>query len=494
MSQQRYTPPSCDLAQLPPELSPITETIRGITPETYALYGVKQDDQGNHVYPYRTKGYTVGYKIRLAARKEFEHHWPDSRAVTMFTPLTQSSGNRYLVICEGEVDAMTVHQATGYTTWSIPLGAPSAAMYLARVGDLLEGYENVYLVMDNDVYGQKAVEECTSLFPELKVATLPPQYKDPNDVARAHKNDPDEARKLIKAAIWGAQSRNPGFMVSRHELAELTTRHLYDKALRMGVSTGWHQLDALIGGHRGGELNVIIGGTGVGKSYVLRQLAWQAQHSLPEGNHVYYLSLEDPLWLATTRWLELDMGLGLLGEEMPTIDRHVLATNIEELEVEIGAPAQEDVLRAIRYQARMGAKLIVLDHLTVYSEQLELGEFTKFMYTLADLLVELDVCLLTASHLRRDTKDKTDNDPSLSRVKNASAIAQVAWCVLGLSRDRSSNRMKLCTLKNSRTWGVSGEAHLQLNQKTRRLEECDPPLDNEGGGGYDERDTPKEDW
>ncbi len=87
-----------------------------------------------------------------------------------------------IIICEGEIDAMSLAQY-GLHALSVPLGAGKGAKqnWWEHEKERLEKYETIYLCFDPDEPGQQSIEDIANLFGKnrCKVVILP--HKDPNE-------------------------------------------------------------------------------------------------------------------------------------------------------------------------------------------------------------------------------------------------------------------------------------------------------------------------
>jgi KaiC/GvpD/RAD55 family RecA-like ATPase len=483
-STERYRAPLADLVELPEQAAPVTKDIRGITPETYALYGVRMYDDGI-LYPYKTDGKLIGYKVRHR-NKSFPWEGENS-AVTMFRPVTQLSGNRHLILTEGEQDAMAFHQMTGYTAWSVPFGATSAVKYIKRALREIESYENVYLAFDNDKHGQAATEQALELIDPTKVKciTFPDGIKDANDLLLNWESAPDaggvkSADDYAMRLVWGAKAPTVDGVIDTYTAVQEASEWYFDRTQRIGLTTGYEQLDRLLGGWRPGEFLVAVGGTGSSKSTTARQLIMrQVENDVP----CALITLEDTVPLAITRFMEIHLRKELIHGETPVLTKEEFqeaGLGLENLSLVDGfrmhgVNMSEGILKAIAFHARTGVKFVVVDHLTAVSDTLELRQFNEFIRELYHISGRFGITILGISHMSRDKKDAEDNEPSLARLKNSSAIGQWSTGVLGLTRERGSNKVRLNMLKQSRTWGVTGEAWFLLNSDTMQLEETDAP-------------------
>ena len=165
---------------------------RGISQQVIDYFEVKMsvDPDGkpaSHFYPYTKEGQTSAYKERKLP-KEFRVHG-DFKGVELFGQ-SRCTGNRTLVITEGEVDCMSVAQAfldykgTIYPCVSIPSASGTSSVLANR--DWINSFETVILMLDQDEAGQKATDQIAKMIKagKARVAKLP--CKDPNETLMEH--------------------------------------------------------------------------------------------------------------------------------------------------------------------------------------------------------------------------------------------------------------------------------------------------------------------
>ncbi len=132
----------------------------------------------SHYYPYHDKdtGEVVGAKKRTVKTKQFSASGDHSN-VGLFGQKQCRGTGKYVVITEGELDAMSVYEMFGqkYDVVSLRSGASSAAKEIKAQLEWLEGYDNVVICFDQDKAGELAVEQVTDLFSpnKLKICKLP---------------------------------------------------------------------------------------------------------------------------------------------------------------------------------------------------------------------------------------------------------------------------------------------------------------------------------
>jgi DNA primase len=118
-----------------------------------------------------------------------------------------------VVICEGEMDAITLHVRTGLVAWSSTAGANTV-----KPEFLAEFKENhtVFIVMDNDVSGQQGATKWKELLGEIAhIISLPAQFHDIGDyfaqggTKETFKELLLEQSSLLFAEYVGLQAVNP---------------------------------------------------------------------------------------------------------------------------------------------------------------------------------------------------------------------------------------------------------------------------------------------
>ena len=471
----RADTPSSALAPLG---SPQALPKRMLKEETCQKFGYTVSEykgQKVQVANYKKAGRVVGQKLRFA-NKDFiylgekaglfgEHLWKD--------------GGKQLVITEGEIDAMSVHQAIGkWPVVSVPNGAQGAAKSVRNSVDFVSSFDKVIIMFDMDDAGQKAAKEVADILPSGKafIAQLP--LKDPSDMLQARRN-----AELVDA-IWQAKPHRPDGIINSADLWE----DVIAEDTSESVPYVFPKLNDKTRGIRKGELVVLTAGSGVGKSAVVREFAYDL---LNQGKTVGMMMLEENtkrtaigmMGLAMSKPLHLSRE-GITDGEMREAFDATAGSGRLWLYDHFGSMDPDNLVNRIRYLAvGCNCDYIVLDHISIAISGLENGDerrmIDNLMTRLRSLVEETGVGLFVISHLRRPEGRSHEEGglTSLSQLRGSHSLAQLSDIVLGLERNQQDTELANVTtirvLKN-RFSGETGEAvSVFYDKSTGRLSEYD---------------------
>lgn len=171
------------------------------------------------------------------------------------------------IICEGEIDAMSWHEAGFKNVVSVPNGASKNQKmhFLDNCWRYFEGKEKFYLSTDNDGPGIRLREELIRRFGAEKCLIV--KYgdcKDANELLSA------KGPESLKNAFENAAEIPIEGVFTIHDIRD-ELDDLYYNGLPKGDKTGDDQLDDHIG-FMPGELTIVTGVPGHGKSIFLDQI------------------------------------------------------------------------------------------------------------------------------------------------------------------------------------------------------------------------------
>lgn len=471
--------------QIPSDLTPYREaevqplTARGISEQTCQKFGVRVGrHQGKtvHLYPYYHENALKACKIR-DKDKNF-NIIGDGNKLPFFGQHLWGPG-KMLVVCEGEIDALTVSQVQGnkWPVVSVPQGAQGAARTFRQQLQWLEQFESVVIMFDMDEPGQEAAKACAEVLKPgvAKIASLP--LKDPNDMLKAGR-----AEEIIKA-IWNAQEYRPDGIISGKDLWEQVAK----EDTTSSVPYPFNGLNEKTKGLRKGELVTVTAGSGIGKSAFVREIA----HHLivTERETVGMIMLEEnPRRTA----------LGLMGISLNK-PIHITREGVDESSLRNafdgtvgsgrvflydhwGSSDIDNLLSRVRFLAKgCGCNWIILDHLSIVVSGMDSGDERRLidnaMTMLRTLVEETGVGMILVSHLKRPEGNKGHEEgatTSLAQLRGSHAIAQLSDLVIGLERNQQGenpNVTQVRVLKNRFSGDTGLACDLHFSRETGRLTE-----------------------
>lgn len=240
---------------------------RGLTEKTIADFKIAEqlkDGKTYAVFPYLRDGVLINFKLRNVAEKKDMSQSGGAEPCLFGWHLIDPKA-RTVAICEGEIDAMTLHQV-GVPALSVNAGAGNH-QWLENDWGRLERFSEIFVFFDNDEAGNKGAQEVIHRLglERCKRVVLP--TKDANDylmqgaehvdfdacIQESKPQDPEELKQAsdfigrVKAMFYPAQEDER------------------DPVLRLDKDLDWFEF-------RPGELTVWTGYNGHGKSLLLSQV------------------------------------------------------------------------------------------------------------------------------------------------------------------------------------------------------------------------------
>lgn len=297
----------------------------------------------------------------------------------------------------------------------------------------------------------------------------------------ASTDDLDELREQARQAVDEATR---GRTISKaRTLADLmpqvidTAQHGQSSVL----STGWMDLDRIIGGLAPGRLVVVGARPGVGKSVMGTNLALHYAHA--HGHAVLLASLEMPETEVGQRLLAAHAGVNLTGLQMGTTDERawqMIARKTSELEAlpitvdDNPGQSVTSIRRAARdvQRTRDDLALIVVDYLQLVrptdpkanrSEQI--GDISRSLKLLAR---ETGACVVAMAQVNREGTKHADGKPRMTDLRESGSIEADADQVILLHHpDEKLPEIEVLVDKNRH--GPKGVARLNIQGHYARL-------------------------
>lgn len=377
-------------------------------------------------------------------------------------------GDRYdrqLVILEGELDAASVAQETGFKTAvvSIGTGAGNAAEHLKANYLWIDRFTEIILWFDNDTAGKAATEECAKLFKvgKVRIATATgfqsdgtTPCKDASDILQAAR--PGD----IQACLYAAKAWRPrGIVNAKDNLKDVfapdTVLPSYSYPPMMP------KLQEMTGGMFPGDVIYHVAGTGVGKSTNIREIIY---HLIEQGVKVCVMSFEDTVRDIKMGIMSIPASERLhlrpvpLPDDLPGRAQYdavmrkwheaAFGSGLAELfDPETAEWSMEAIMGYGRYAAKaLDCKVCVVEPISFVASGIDLkaderrvldaaaGEFAKNAK-------ELGLSYLISHHLRRTSQGVPHEEgapTSLNELRSSGGLANFATGVIGWERNNQA--------------------------------------------------------
>lgn len=480
-------------------------SFRGVRDDITKPFGVRyaldEDDEVlEQYYPCTQDGQLVGYKIREVP-KNFYSKGRTGADCELFMQFKFNRGGKYVLITEGELDALSAYQmlsdynksrGSDFETAVVsPTTGAQSKKQIAAQYKFFDSFDNVILCYDNDKAGKDATEEVLKYLPKGKVKVMQMKYKDPNTYLE------QEQERAFIADFYNAKKQIP--------VGVLPSGDLYDRILQQSsiekipFPPFMSKLNEMfVGGLPLGHIINIAADTGAGKTTLVNEL-------------IYYWIFNSP---HTIGIVSMELDAGQYGEVL--LSRHLsqklsLIPNMEDkLELlrsdKIKGKA-DDLMKKEDGESRFylldnrdgtveeiqdtieelvvacGAKVIVLDPLQDILDGLSNEEQAVFMKWTKGFVKSHHVTFVFINHMRKTPAGQNGAD-SEQNIMGSSTIIKSASANILLKRDKMAedeivrNSTEISVTKN-RVCGLTGPAGMiYYDNATHTLYNLDDWLDN----------------
>ncbi len=251
-----------------------------------------------------------------------------------------------------------------------------------------------------------------------------------------------------------------------------------------GISWGVQRIDNATGGKSPGDLVVIAGRPGSGKtSVVCNSILADVQAGKP----ILLIEKEMRPQELLERLVSIDTGISGTNIQLGVLDQG----QIDKIYASLGKmkkyPIYLDVnfrstdpyyLESIvnKYRNKHGIEIVYLDYLQMSTERdetqtQEIGRLTRLFKVMAN---EMNICSVLCSQLNRNVESREDKRPMMSDMKQSGAIEEDADFIIGLYRDeyynketKFKNMMEYIILKHRN--GPTGTVAVHFDGPTYRI-------------------------
>lgn len=442
--------------------------------EVHVSYG-ENGEIDAHYYPYGENAYKIRRLPKLFS-------WLN-KSEELFGQRKFNAGGKRLVITEGEIDALSVAQASQEKYNRIypvvALSSSTMTKSLLEARDWIRSFDEVVLLLDEDKAGRVATEEAIKIIgiDKAKLGKLP--CKDPNEVLLKF------GSKGLLQCIFDAAPYIPSGIIRKEELWEALKS--YNSIPAVPYPSCLEGVNSKLKGMRPGEIVLFISGTGSGKSTVLREIMIHVLDKTPD--KIGVISLEESPAETARKLAGMVLLKNPAKEEIP----------IEELKVGFdkvfgndrvilldhqGSIDDSSIISQLEYMCLSGCKYLFIDHITILvsegMENLTGNEAQdRVMNDLLRLVKRHPVWVGLVSHLRKASGGAKSFEegrlPSIDDVRGSGSIKQVSFDIVSFARNLTAqgelerNTIKMRILKARQT-GLTGPIKgVRYNYETGRL-------------------------
>ena len=373
-----------------------------------------------HYYPYEN-----GFKIRKLPKT---FNWVGSSG-GVFGKKQFNGVNKKLIITEGEIDALSIAQASWdkyqkiYPVVALP--SANATKELLKIRDWIREFQEVVLCLDEDEAGRIATAEAARIvgYDKAKVARLP--CKDPNEVLIK------KGGTELLNCIFNATKYTPSGIISKEDIWEALEQ--YNKIESVPYPPCLSGLNDKLKGMRFGEIALFVSGTGSGKSSLIREIIYHILENTEDS--VGIVALEESPAETARKLSSLVLNRNSAKEQIPLeelkvgFDKLFGGNRITLLDHQ-GAMSDNSILDQLEYMALVGCKYIFIDHITILVSEGVDGltgneSQDKMMNELLKLVKRHSVYIGLVSHLRKTPNQSKSFEegklPSLDDVRGCLA-------------------------------------------------------------------------
>ncbi|GGE36235.1 hypothetical protein GCM10007276_12140 [Agaricicola taiwanensis] len=336
---------------------------------------------------------------------------------------------REVVICEGEIDALS-WAAYGYPAMSVPFGGGKGAkqQWIENDFDRLARFERIYISTDMDQPGEDAAEEIASRLGRHRCVRVHLPHKDINKCRTE-----GVTAEGIKHCIETASTLDPeGLRNASHFTDQVI--HLFWPAPEdhVGYATPYRKLEGKLL-FRPAEVTLWSGSSGAGKSQILSHCIVDF---VAQGSRVCLSSLEMRADQLLKRMVKQAVGVDrptapYIRSSLRWLDQGLLIYE------RVGKSGVEGLLEVFDYaRAKYGCDQFVIDSL------MRLGiagdDYTgqeKAMFAIVDWAIRHNVHVHLVAHSRKGEKDR-GGAPETEDIKGAMEIGANAFNIVTVWRDR----------------------------------------------------------
>ena len=430
---------------------------RGISPKISEKYGIttQKDADNILVFPFFDDSHKMQFikyrKTDFDKAKDKNKEWceRDCKPILFGMDQCNADESQVLVLTEGQIDSLSVAEAFDgdVNAVSVPTGA-NGFTWVPYCWDFLGRFKELIVFGDHEKGHITLLEDMRKRFHGTVKHVREEDYKDckdANELLRKHGK---------QAVIDAVENAVP---VDSKRIKRLSEVEQKDVSQMQAIDTGISQLNKLIGGFFFGQLIILTGERGLGKSTLGSQFI---MHAVNQGIPAFCYSGELPEWFFQD-WFDrqcagrdnINVATSKLGFNNYLIDAaarelihdwyrdliYIYDNSVVDSEDEEPESILETLETAIR---QYGCRILMIDNLmTAISDDLKSDLYRQqsaFVRALAEMAKKYNVIVLLVVHPRKRQGNMFSND----EVAGSSNITNLADVVLNYAMPRGEEEVK----------------------------------------------------
>ena len=468
---------------------------RGISEEIVRRYEITTKGGQDNViaFPFRNEdGVLTFIKYRnkdyVKGTTQGSKEWCEADTKPILFGMNHCTDNGTLVMTEGQIDSLSLAEAGIENAVSVPTGK-NGFTWVPYCWDFLAKFDELIVFGDREGETITLLDEMTKRF-HGTVKFVPPEayhgYKDANDLLRA------EGAQAVRDAVNAATPVPDDFI---KELKDITQNEAENEPV---FQTGVHRLDNLTGGFYPGQLVILTGERGRGKSTFASQLVVNAARA---GTKSFIYSGEMPN-AAVKEWIERQIaGPDCINiEQLPSgyEKTHINAMYLDDIaawhdgmiyiydtDALINTEdegVEKDLLGKVRKAiVQYGCRFIVIDNLmTAIDDNLSFDIYRQqavFVKKLKRLAARFGIVILLIAHPKKAARDSKgfENDDVLGS-SNITNFADIIIRYDVPSKKAQDADKRVLELTKGRRDGRKGKFEMFYDFKSKRISDSEVKL------------------
>lgn len=477
--------------QIKEETSTRCNGYRGLSDNITSYFGVRHsfsEEDGSVIeqyYPCTQNGKLTGYKVREVP-KDFKSIGRTGATTECFMQFRFPRGGKYIILTEGEVDALSAYQmlkeyndkrGSDYevAVVSATTGAQSARQ-IANNYAFYDMFEQIIISYDMDEPGQKAIESIVKVLPKAKVKIMQMKHKDANEYLT--KGD----QKSFISDFYNAKTYVPDGIVASNNLSDKMREEL--KIPKVPLPPFMHKLQKMMaGGIPLGRIVNMGSASGTGKSTIIDECVYYWIFNSPHMVGIVSLESDSGQYGIKILSRHISNKIELLESEdaLELLEREDIKKKEYELfNTEEGSPRfylveeRNGGVESLKAQIEnmiiaIGCKVIILDPLQDVLDSLPGEDQAQFMSWQKGMVKSHKCSFVNVNHVRKSGQGQKANsagaDLHEEDFHGNSAIFKSGACNLLFMRDkeaedpieRNTTKMKASKIRWTGLTGLAGE-------------------------------------